>query len=1266
MFEYILSAFQLYQSSIFTLILFIVLGSVITFVLLFLILTNHSSVLNKSTATHKMLLQVFQVLNKFLLIPYDPMSTALFEAFTLLKNMLHTYQYKYALPWTLVIGNNDEDKANLVKSLNIYSPFDPVVSKDQSCVWNFLNTGVVMNISSNLVCRDIDGILTSDEAKWGSILQLLTNHRGYLPADNIVLNISMQDILKNTEEYSLSLSEMLFNKIVQAKRAFNMNIPVYVVFTKMDAIAGFAELAAQLTEDERQDIFGWSSLFLQNRPSNWFDVMFDTIYHRLGYIIDKALTKPHVSAEQSDLSKIALLQKQFKDLKTKLAIIMKQLSHTGYNVDLFIRGVYFTGDYNHTTVFSTKLFEEKIFIERGLTESLSTQFFSNNSVLRGIQITSFASTFFGILSLIYQYNATHRQIKEHKLPLANLQLMLAAQKSIDTVTPQVFEKESQIFFAALNDSNNRQYASLLYPISYLTTLDKQMKKALVISCQRVILNRVHQEFENAMKNFIEFELSVDKSGLTDNQCYNDEAVAFTDLTKMINSVYKYKRIDDYIQRLSLDTNLQHLKEIILQLFNIDILITSDQADIYKTAMAQTYIRPIAWTQYRKDLQKAFTEKSNNFITYVVNPEHSCHCVIDLKSDLINLQQNTGDLIGLKDHLHQSINLLNHILEIFNKYDTSTYMLGKSWRHFREKLHDVKDILGQDLTIAFESNLNESFLELKNFIRMQNLPILGFLVHTNDYQQQILGQKMYELIGLLNILAIQGIAHTVQTKQLDQLTLNMNVQSFADVVGSIEIFQDLARRQVYLMGDNRVFYDATLNALVRKMDQTLFTTKQFATPLNTDQIRACEGYIKKLLTFLYTQKNHQCVDFLNKFYTVLLSIISENVQDSYQLLHTKNFYSASFLPITATGLSVTQAQDHCKIQLRQIKNILDIITPYINIAQTIHEMLPAATMEPIIHDLLNIKLHIDQLENNQGDVYTLHSSITNILSSKTILLDISKAVWTGGQSYFAEAFHRFLTTANEICNRIKYDTYTADYKVLSDFFNEKLAGKFPFSESVNNAEADTVDVVEFYALYDNFVKKYPDRILDMYDLPSLHHMKSFIKNMERVRPWIELLARNIQNNYGLTVEAYQRYGYEQNVCELIQWVLSFDSHMYDFRNREIEIAYTPYNRIDNIFTLTKRSIYKFEKEQKQTSVTYTGSWSILKMIRANSKSNIGMSVTADLYEKGQIKSTKQIKCGLKFKLMRGNSEIPWVMIPASAPKVLDYLDTIEIVRKNINT
>ncbi len=1263
MFEYILSAFQLYQSSIFTLILFIVLGSVIIFVLLFLILTNHNTILSKSTATHKFLLYVFNLLNKFLLIPYDPLSTGLFNTFNALKKLLHTYQYKYSLPWTLVIGNSDEDKANLIKTLDIYSSIEPIISKDQSCVWNFFNTGVLMNISSSLVCTETEGIFSSDEAKWTNMLQLLTNHRGYLPMDNIVLNISMKNILNNTDEYASTLSEIFFNKIVQAKRIFNMNIPVYIIFTNMDCMPGFAELASQLTEDEQSDIFGWSSPFLHTRPNNWFEDMFDNVYNRLGYIIDKVLTKPHTGSEQLDLSKIALLQKQFKDVKNKLSIILKQLSHTGYDVDLFIRGIYFTGIYEYKTLFTKNLFEEKIFQERGLSESLSTQFFSNNSVLRSIQISSFTSAILGVISLGYQYHATHKHIKEHKLPLANLQLMLAAQKSLDKVTPQIFEKESQIFFAALNDANNRQYSSWLYPISHLTSLDHQIKKALVTSCQRVILNRVHQEFETTMKLFVESGLTVDKSGLTDNQCYNSDAVAFTDLTQMIDTVYKYKRIDEYIQRLSLDTNLQHLKEIILQLFNIDILITPDQADVYQSAMAQTYIKPIAWTQYRKDIQKAFHEKANNFIEYVIRPSHSCHCVIDLKADLMNLQENKGDLIGLKDNLHQSINLLNHILEIFNKYDTSTYMLGQSWRNFKEKLHDLTDVIGGEALNTFETNLHEAFLELKNFIRMQNLPILGFLVHQNEYQQQVLGQKMYELIGLLNILAIQGIANVAPTKHVEQMTLNMNIQAFADVAGSIEIFQDLARRQVYLMGDNRVFYEATLNALVRKMDQTLCVSKQFTSPLNVDQIRACEGYIRKLLLFLYAQKNHQCVDFLHKFYTLLLNIISENVQESYQLLHTKNFYSATYLPITSTGLSQTQAQDHCKIQLRHIKNILDIITPYISIAQTIHELIPSATLEPIVHDLLDIKMHIDQLDKNEGDVYILHTTIVNILSSKTILVDVSKAVWTGSQSYFAEAFHRFITTTNEICDRIKYETYTADYKPLAEFFNEKLAGKFPFSESINDPEADTVDVIAFYDMYDNFVKKYPDRILDMYNLESLSSMKAFIKNMDKARPWLEVLARNVKNNYYLEVEAYKRYGYEQSISELSQWIISFDSYIYDFRNREIEIAYAPYHRIDNILTLTQNSMYKFEKEHQQTSILYTGAWSVLKMIRANSKSNIGMFISTDLYEKGQLKPTRQLKCGLKFKLMRGSSEIPWSLIPASAPKVLDYSDIIEIVRKH---
>lgn len=1250
MFEYIISAVKLYKSSIFTLILFIVLGAILLFILLFFILTHQSALANNQSVTRRFLLSCFNVLNRFLLIPYDPLSTALFNVFSVLKTFLHSYSYKYKLPWTMIIGAEDTGKTEMLKALKIYNPLDPVISRDQSCIWNFYSPGVILDIAGDLVCSEEDETLKSNDERWMSLLQLLNNHRGYLPVDNMAVCISSEDLIKEEEEKNISKAEILFDKILQAKRAFGLNLPIYIIFTKLDAVEGFEEFAEQLTEEEREDIFGWSSPYsIHTQPTDWYEEMSKDVLARLEYIIDRIMSKEHKEADCDSLSKIVMFGKRFKEISETMELILKQLSHTGYDTNLFIRGVYFTGEYEERTIFATKLFEEKIFVERGIAERFSPGMFATNTLLKTVQISALAAALAGTASLTYQYNALWYAARDRKLPLANLQIMLASQKYRTAITSQVFETESSTYFAALKDAYSSQYFSWLYPVSYFAQLDQSVEQALVIGCQRVILDRIHQEFESVMKEFVQLELSTNKAAYAKNQCYNQESVVAKDFLGFISKVYKFKKLDTYIQRLPLDANMHHLKEIVLQLFNEDIYIMPDQMGVYKTAMNQTYIKPIIWAQYKKEIQKAFEEKSANFIKYMLTPEQACACILDLKKDMEDLKDNKGDLVGLKDHLNMSINLLNSMLETFNRYDNAEYRLGDNWKEFKDQLKEVRELLGTETVEHFEHNLQESFLDLKNFILMQNLPILGFIVGQNEFQQQMLDSKMYELMGLLNVLAVQGIADLKKSEHVDQITLNMNVQKFADAIMSIDTFQDLAQKQVYLMGDNRVFYDATLNALVQKMDKTLFISKQFSAPLNVEQVQACEGYIKRLLNFLHIQKNKQCIDFMHKFYTTLLSMINSNIQDAYDLLHSKDFYTAVNLPITANGLPKSQVQDHCKVQLRQIRNIMDTVMPYLDIAQSIRDMLPTAKLDPILEDMLYIRRQLQNFDNNEGDIILLHNNIESILTSRTMLYDVSHTAWVGSDGIFSEAFSRFIQTAEAICDKIKYTTYATDFAVLSDFFNARLAGKFPFSGDVDGLEADVIDVIDFFSLLDDFNKKYPEKVSAVYDLQSLKEFKEFVNTANKCRPWLEILAKNLQTNYMLGIDTWIRYGSEQNVSQLGQWLLSFDAQTVDFRTRNTQLPYIQYMRVDNTLTLHEKSELSFEKDNKTITVTYTGAWAVLKMIRAHSGVNSDMHVIVDLYEKHETKPTKQLKCALKFKLMRGSNETAWYNPPVFAPE-----------------
>lgn len=1247
MFEYILSAVRLYKSSLFTLILFLVIGSILLFILLFFILSNHNALVNKSSTAHNILVRCFNVLNKFLLIPYDPISTALFNVLNTLKTFLHTSNYKYQLPWTMVIGARNTGKTELLKFLKIYNPLDPIISRDQSCIWNFYNTGVVMDVSGDLVCYEEDEVLQSKENTWMNLLQILNNHRGYAPVDNVVVTFSWEDILNEKDETNIAQASYIFDKLMNVKRAFGVNVPVYIVFTKMDVIEGFAEFAAQLNEEELMEMFGWSSPYkAHTQSSRWYEEMFEALDDRLSYQVARIAADKGVATDI--MSKIIIFQKQINMLKDKMMTVLAQLSHTGYDTDLFIRGVYCTGQHNDEVVFNTKLFEEKIFIERGIAEKVSPGMFATNSLLRTLQMTTVGMVIFGVADVIYQYNDVWYKVRDHKLPLANLQLALASQKYNTTVTPQVFERESQVYFAALKDAYGKHYYSWLYPVSYFTTLDDKVERALVIGCQKVILSRIHQAFQAKMEDFVKHELANNKAAHAKDQCYNNEAIAFQDLRQFVERLDQYRRIDSYIQQLPIDADLHHLKEIVHQLFDSDIYIMPTERKIYQQAMSETYIRPIIWTEYKGQLNKAFTEKADVFVKYMLKPDHACSSIKELHQDLAELSENKGDLIKLKDHLHTTITLINNMLDILNTENENEYTLGSDWREFQSTLKNVQDMLGAEDVKIFNQEVQKAFLELKNFIMTMNLPILGKVVSDNDYQQKIIGEKLYELMGLLNILAVQGIANEMHDDV--NVVLNMNVQRFADAVLSIETFQELSQKQVYLMGDNRVFYEATLNAIINKMDNMLFVNQSNVTPVNSDQVQACAGYIKQLLAFLRTQKNKQAVDFLNKLHTKLMELVAENVQDAYQELSDKDFYSSSNLPLTKDGLPRGQVQEFCKIQLRQVKNVLDPIKAFLDVGQMVVDMDLHIKIDPELAELMYIQNQINNFNNNEGDVVILHNAIEKMLTSRTMLYDVYRAQWTGGPGLFAKAFERFIATTTVTCDKIKYDTYTKDYVVLSDFFNERLKNKFPFTDSQADGEAEVSDVIEFYELYDDFMKKYPAKTDAMYDIPSLKQYRDFIKAMGKCRQWLELLAKNMQTTYELVVESNMRNGDERNMQELYQWTISFDARTFDFRTAHISLPYMQCNRLENTFTLHDKSKYKFERNSDHTTVSFQGPWSIIYMIKQYSGDSSTLLVKLPLYESNQTKPTRQLAACVKFKLVQNRNEIVWYRIPVVAPDV----------------
>ena len=193
------------------------------------------------------------------------------RALDFLRSSLNVPNYKYRLPWYLLIGAEESGKSGLMEGSNLNLPVGaPNLGggKKSDCRWWFLNRGVILDIKGSFLINARG--TGSNEKGWRSLLISLSRYRASRPINGIILSISAEELYG---KYRLSTEEIndranfLAHKLQAAQNNLGVKVPVYVVVTKSDVIPGFQSMCAEIPHANRQDIFGWSSPY---NPSTTF------------------------------------------------------------------------------------------------------------------------------------------------------------------------------------------------------------------------------------------------------------------------------------------------------------------------------------------------------------------------------------------------------------------------------------------------------------------------------------------------------------------------------------------------------------------------------------------------------------------------------------------------------------------------------------------------------------------------------------------------------------------------------------------------------------------------------------------------------------------------------------------------------------------------------------------------------------------------------------------------------------------------------------
>jgi type VI secretion system protein ImpL len=160
----------------------------------------------------------------------------------------------YRLPWYLVAGAPGSGKTALVEALGGVADDPDSADAAAGAAWKFAGGAVLVDTGG--WCSIPDGRTGEDPRAWTGLLGLLKSVRPRQPVNGVLLTISLPDLVAWNAAERRVHAQAIRRRLAEARRRLGVRLPVHVVCTKADRLAGFGAFFDSLTEDERRQVWG--------------------------------------------------------------------------------------------------------------------------------------------------------------------------------------------------------------------------------------------------------------------------------------------------------------------------------------------------------------------------------------------------------------------------------------------------------------------------------------------------------------------------------------------------------------------------------------------------------------------------------------------------------------------------------------------------------------------------------------------------------------------------------------------------------------------------------------------------------------------------------------------------------------------------------------------------------------------------------------------------------------------------------------------------
>ena len=190
------------------------------------------------------------------------MRDKLTNALTMLKKASKSRGYLYEQPWYAIIGPPGAGKTTALLNAELEFPLAAQIGRGavagvggtRFCEWWFTDQAVLIDTAGRYTTQDADAAV--DRAGWEAFLDVLKRTRPRQPLSGVIVAIALNDIAQATTAERSAHATTIRQRVEELGGKLGFRLPVYLVFTKADLLAGFTEFFDDLDAGGAAQVWG--------------------------------------------------------------------------------------------------------------------------------------------------------------------------------------------------------------------------------------------------------------------------------------------------------------------------------------------------------------------------------------------------------------------------------------------------------------------------------------------------------------------------------------------------------------------------------------------------------------------------------------------------------------------------------------------------------------------------------------------------------------------------------------------------------------------------------------------------------------------------------------------------------------------------------------------------------------------------------------------------------------------------------------------------